>query len=74
VLAFVKPLLCAACLVVWFVLDLVRDRRVTAIGAATAVIVGCVGITPGGPLHQPAGGDAARRWPAPPTPSSAPTS
>jgi Amt family ammonium transporter len=28
------------------VLDLLRGRKVTAIGAATAVIVGCVGITP----------------------------
>ena len=27
-------------------LDLVRGRQVTAIGAATAIIVGCVGITP----------------------------
>jgi Amt family ammonium transporter len=32
--------------VVWFVLDALRDRRVTAIGAATAIVVGCVGITP----------------------------
>ncbi len=47
VLAFVNTLLCPACtLVVWFVLDALRDRRVTAIGAATAVVVGCVGITP----------------------------
>ncbi len=47
VLAFTNTLLAPACtLVVWFVLDLVRGRRVTAIGAATAIIVGCVGITP----------------------------
>jgi Amt family ammonium transporter len=47
VLAFTNTLLAPACtLVVWFVLDLLRDRRVTAIGAATAIIVGCVGITP----------------------------
>jgi Amt family ammonium transporter len=47
VLAFTNTLLCPACtLVVWFVIDLVRNRRVTAIGAATAIIVGCVGITP----------------------------
>jgi ammonium transporter, Amt family len=47
VLAFTNTLLCPACtLVVWFLIDLWRDRRVTAIGAATAVIVGCVGITP----------------------------
>jgi ammonium transporter, Amt family len=47
VLAFTNTLLAPACtLVVWFALDLVRGRQVTAIGAATAVIVGCVGITP----------------------------
>jgi Amt family ammonium transporter len=47
VLAFVNTLLAPACtMVVWFVLDAVRDRKVTAIGAATAVIVGCVAITP----------------------------
>jgi ammonium transporter, Amt family len=47
VLAFVNTLLAPSCtLVVWFVLDLVRDRKVTAIGAATAIVVGCVGITP----------------------------
>jgi Amt family ammonium transporter len=47
VLAFTNTLLAPACtLVVWFVLDLVTGGRVTAIGAATAIIVGCVGITP----------------------------
>ena len=47
VLAFTNTLLTPACtLVVWFVLDLLVDGRVTAIGAATAIIVGCVGITP----------------------------
>jgi Amt family ammonium transporter len=47
VLAFTNTLLCPACtLLVWFIIDLLRDRRVTAIGAATAIIVGCVGITP----------------------------
>ncbi len=47
VLAFTNTLLTPACtLVVWFVIDLVRGGRVTAIGAATAIIVGCVGITP----------------------------
>jgi Amt family ammonium transporter len=46
VLAFTNTLLTPACsLVVWFILDLVRGRRVTAIGAATAIIVGCVLIT-----------------------------
>jgi Amt family ammonium transporter len=47
VLAFVNTLLCPACtLVVWFALDILRGGRVTAIGAATAMIVGCVAITP----------------------------
>jgi len=47
VLAFVNTLLTPACtLAVWFVLDMVRARQVTAIGAATAIVVGCVGITP----------------------------
>src|SRR6478735_6699302 len=47
VLAFVNTVLTPACaLAAWFVLDLIRSRQVTAIGAATAIIVGCVGITP----------------------------
>lgn len=47
VLAFTNTLLTPACtLVVWFGIDLLRGRKVTAIGAATAIIVGCVGITP----------------------------
>jgi Amt family ammonium transporter len=54
VLAFTNTLLCPACtLVVWFLLDLARDRKVTAIGAATAIIVGCVGITPAGGYVSP---------------------
>jgi Amt family ammonium transporter len=55
VLAFTNTLLCpCASLVAWFVLDLIRDRRVTAIGAATAIIVGCVLITPAGGFISPA--------------------
>jgi Amt family ammonium transporter len=54
VLAFTNTLLAPACtLVVWFVLDLVRGRQVTAIGAATAIVVGCVGITPAGGFISP---------------------
>ncbi len=54
ILAFVNTLLApAATLVVWFVLDLIRGRQVTAIGAATAIIVGCVGITPAGGFIAP---------------------
>ncbi len=55
VLAFTNTLLCPACtLLTWFVLDLIRGRQVTAIGAATAIIVGCVGITPAGGFISPA--------------------
>ena len=54
VLAFVNTMLTPACtLIVWFVLDLVRGRKVTAIGAATAIIVGCVAITPAGGFISP---------------------
>jgi Amt family ammonium transporter len=55
VLAFTNTLLTPACtLLVWFALDLIRGRQVTAIGAATAIIVGCVGITPAGGFISPA--------------------
>jgi ammonium transporter, Amt family len=54
VLAFTNTLLCPACtLVVWFGLDLLRGRKVTAIGAATAIVVGCVAITPAGGFVSP---------------------
>jgi len=54
VLAFTNTLLCPACtLIVWFALDLVRGRKVTAIGAATAIVVGCVAITPAGGYVSP---------------------
>ena len=54
VLAFVNTLLApAAALLAWFVLDLLRGRQVTAIGAATAIIVGCVAITPAGGFVSP---------------------
>jgi len=55
VLAFANTLLCPACtLVVWFLLDLWRGGRITAVGAATAIIVGCVGITPAAGFVSPA--------------------
>jgi len=54
VLAFTNTLLAPACaLVVWFLLDLLRNGRVTAIGAATAIIVGCVAITPAAGFVSP---------------------
>ncbi len=55
VLAFTNTLLTpACCLVAWFVLDLIRGGKVTAVGAATAIIVGCVGITPAAGFISPA--------------------
>ncbi len=55
VLAFTNTLLAPACtLVVWMLLDLLRGGRVTAIGAATAIVVGCVGITPAAGFISPA--------------------
>jgi Amt family ammonium transporter len=53
-LAFVNTLLTpAAALLTWFTLDLIRGRTVTAVGAATAIIVGCVLITPAGGFISP---------------------
>jgi ammonium transporter, Amt family len=46
-LSFTNTLLApAATLVVWMFLDKWRNGRPTAVGAATAIVVGCVGITP----------------------------
>jgi len=46
-LAFVNTLLApAATLVVWTILDLVRNKKATAVGAATGIVVGLVAITP----------------------------
>jgi ammonium transporter, Amt family len=54
ILAFVNTLLApAATLIVWFALDLWRGKHVTAIGAATAIIVGCVLITPAAGFVSP---------------------
>jgi ammonium transporter, Amt family len=54
VLAFTNTLLCpAATLFVWMILDLINGRKVTAIGAATAIIAGCVLITPAGGFISP---------------------
>ena len=54
VLAFTNTLLApASTLFVWMMLDFVRGRQITAIGAATAIIVGCVLITPAGGFISP---------------------
>jgi ammonium transporter, Amt family len=53
-LAFTNTLLTPACaLVTWFILDAITGRKVTAVGAATAIIVGCVLITPAGGFISP---------------------
>jgi Amt family ammonium transporter len=47
VLAFTNTLLAPmAALTIWMALDAVRTRRATAVGAATAIVVGLVVITP----------------------------
>lgn len=47
ILAVTNTLLTPAfTLVTWFLFDFLRGRKVTAVGAATAIVVGCVGITP----------------------------
>jgi Amt family ammonium transporter len=47
-LAFVTTLLApAATLTVWSILDIARGGKATAVGAATAIVVGLVAITPG---------------------------
>jgi Amt family ammonium transporter len=54
-LAFVNTLLApTATLVVWTLLDLKRSGKVTAVGAATAVVVGLVAVTPAAGFVGPA--------------------
>src|SRR5690606_13194235 len=45
----------AATLVVWMVLDLLRSRKTTAVGAATGIVVGLVAITPAAGFVGPIG-------------------
>ncbi len=55
VLAFTTTMLAPmATLVVWTLLDLVRDGKVTAVGAATAIVVGLVAVTPAAGYIGPA--------------------
>jgi ammonium transporter, Amt family len=54
VLAFVNTLVApSAALVTWTLLDLVRTGRATAIGVATAIVVGLVAITPAAGFVSP---------------------
>jgi Amt family ammonium transporter len=53
-LAFVNTLLApVATLLVWTLLDLWRSGRATAVGAATAIVVGCVAVTPAAGFVSP---------------------
>lgn len=53
-LAFVNTMLApAATIVVWTVLDLWKTRNVTAVGLATAIVVGLVSITPAAGFVSP---------------------
>jgi Amt family ammonium transporter len=53
-LAFANTFLApAATLVVWMLLDTVRDRKVTAVGAATGIVIGLVAVTPAAGFISP---------------------
>ncbi|MDR7520361.1 MAG: ammonium transporter [Armatimonadota bacterium] len=53
-LAFVNTMLApAATLIVWTMLDLSRTGRATAVGAATAIVVGLVAVTPAAGFVSP---------------------
>jgi Amt family ammonium transporter len=55
-LAFTTTMLApAATLCVWTVLDLMRDNKVTAVGGATAIVVGLVAVTPAAGFVSPLG-------------------
>jgi Amt family ammonium transporter len=55
-LAFVNTMLApAAALVAWTILDLLRTGRATAVGAATAIVVGLVAVTPAAGYVSPLG-------------------
>ena len=61
-LAFVNTMLApAATLVVWTLLDLVRNGKATAVGAATGIVVGLVAITPAAGFVGPHGRPRPRR-------------
>jgi len=56
VLAFANTLLApAATLVLWALTDLFRTGRVTAVGAATGIVVGLVAVTPAAGVVSPGG-------------------
>jgi ammonium transporter, Amt family len=55
-LAFINTMVApAATLVVWTMVDLTRTKRITAVGAATAIVVGLVAVTPAAGFVSPMG-------------------
>ena len=61
-LAFTTTMLApAATLMVWTLLDLARSGKATAVGGATAIVVGLVAVTPAAGLHRADERDRARR-------------
>ena len=61
-LAFVTTMLApAATLVVWTILDAVRTGKPTAVGCATAIVVGLVAVTPAAGFISPMNALAPRR-------------
>jgi ammonium transporter, Amt family len=74
-LAFVNTMLApAATLVVWTLLDVQRNGRATAVGAATAMVVGLVAVTPAAGLVSPSSALLIGALAAPPRPCAAMTS
>jgi ammonium transporter, Amt family len=56
VLAFVNTMLApSATLVIWMLLDTMRTHHATAVGAATAIVVGLVAVTPAAGFVSPMG-------------------
>ena len=49
-------------LVVWALLDLMRNGKVTAVGGATAIVVGLVAITPAAGFISPMRASRSARW------------
>src|SRR6185436_4920617 len=53
-LAFTNTMLApSATLTVWMLLDLVRNKKITAVGAATGIVIGLVAITPAAGFISP---------------------
>ena len=55
-LAFVNTMIApAGTLTVWMLLDLIRNNKITAVGAATGIVIGLVAVTPAAGFISPMG-------------------